>query len=529
MEPLLYRIELDGCPLPWPENPRYPTAPVSNAADHPVRHSNTTPSRADVPCPVPAMPAAVSDVDWLRREYERCITSSDAQTMKQYAEGLRKRSSRAQRASEDQHALVGFLYATIMPVETLDKRWRTEMPQLVDELEGAQEEQLSSLAADTEAHYIYQAMKRYKPPAQASQSASTHTATRWTNSQKHQWIKSLATNEAELQILLLLEKLVCDPFPQGPRASSASPNKSRTRAHLDPERTIDMLVERLALQQVMSSIGTSDEFSQTVSESPFDDSALPLDPIQQFWQSCVEGNYSGLIADELLASCRERLFPSSPDDIFATSPVKQPVEDVARLARSVDEARRSSSTTATGSLALSKVFTASESQTSAMIATGDNRPGLKDLLHADSIFSKQHARTFARSTSGGITSRNLFRNREVQVGVKSQPKVQAKKGISSKQMQANKRKLSSPKRAVSSETLVLATPAKNQGLSRAMSMPSFAELGAAFRLGSRAGGIPEADESDAFEFTLPATPFPAQRKDAPSSPTLANGIPSTPM
>ncbi|GAA5997722.1 hypothetical protein JCM5350_006674 [Sporobolomyces pararoseus] len=380
------------------------------------------------------------------------------------------------------------------------------------------------------------------------------------------WVSEREVFETRLQALLLLT-LLSLPHPPNPPSPTQKKKKGKGRKKKDPERDsttldpallLDFLTDRLQIWRVMQGLSVDEEFDEQDRNKP--EVVETRDTVQEWWADIVEPLYRNSVSSEILLHHRVKLFPDAPNDsnsnsqtafyeerslmsldksarrrdlresqaIIAESPTMKRLMSFSSLGGGGETGkgeetfkmppppRRIGSTTSNSRLD-DPTGSKGHSQDSADSTT---RPRLPR--------KQERPRPLPRGDSATANMKDMLKRREVSLARKSSVTgVKKKKGKNEgessqevgrkrKRKSASPQKLSASSRSTETLTLVPDTPAKPQSksasfkkpFSRAISLPSFAALGAAVR-----PGAPD-PSSIPLPFGIPPPPvLPGDRDD----------------
>ncbi|GAA5821376.1 hypothetical protein JCM10212_003801 [Sporobolomyces blumeae] len=351
------------------------------------------------------------------------------------------------------------------------------------------------------------------------------------------WVTQREIYETRLQALLLLALLsisstidATQTMRKGRGRKKKDPE--RDSATLDPALLLDFLTDRLQIWRVMQSISYEDTEDKNDREKR--EVVEQRDTVQEWWADVVEPLFRQHLPLDVLAHHRVKLFPESSMDPAATSTAAQYEErslmslDKSARRRDLKESRSIIAESPTMKRLMSKslagrtkhresdVFKVplppnkrsssrtadTESQNWAETSV-DPAPG--DSTSRTRPRKQERPRPLPRGDSATASMRDMLKRREVSLARKTSTTGVKKKGGEKKDGEGaelgrkRKRKSASPQklgpssRAAETVTLVPDTPAKpvakapsfKKPFSRAVSLPSFAALGAAFRPGAR--------------------------------------------
>ncbi|GAA5971964.1 hypothetical protein JCM3765_005581 [Sporobolomyces pararoseus] len=381
------------------------------------------------------------------------------------------------------------------------------------------------------------------------------------------WVSEREVYETRLQALLLLT-LLSLPLPSIPSSPSLQKKKGKGRKKKDPERDsttldpallLDFLTDRLQIWRVMQGLSVdedSDDQDRNKTEV-----VETRDTVQEWWADIVEPLYRNVgVSSEILLHHRVKLFPDAPNDSNSNSQnafyEERSLMSLDRSARRRDliesQAIIAESPTMKRLMSFSSLGGGGEKAKGQetfkipppprRIGSTTSNPQPDDL--SDSTKTSQDSgdsttrprlprkqerpRPLPRGDSATANMKDMLKRREVSLARKpSVTGVKKKKGKNEgessqeigrkrKRKSASPQKLSASSRSTETLTLVPDTPAKPQSksasfkkpFSRAISLPSFAALGAAVRPGaSDPSSIP-------LPFGIPPPPvLPGDRRD----------------
>ncbi|GAA6012620.1 hypothetical protein JCM11491_005456 [Sporobolomyces phaffii] len=352
------------------------------------------------------------------------------------------------------------------------------------------------------------------------------------------WVSDREVYETRLQALLLLTLIslppsTAPPAPQKKGKGRKKKDPERDSKTLDPPLLLDFLTDRLQIWRVMQSLSTQDDAE--TQDSGKQEIVETRDAVQEWWADIVDPLYRDIVPEDVLAHHRIKLFPDGPTDPRSTSQAALYEErslmslDKSARRRDLRESQAIVSESPTmkrlmslSSLAVDKqrgdeVFkmplpptrrnTSTTSTSGPADSTSDSTmlaPEQDSNARSRLPRKQERPRPLPRGDSATANMKDMLKRREVSLsrrasvtGVSKKGKVEADPankeiGRKRKRKSASPQKLSASSRTTEVLTLVPDTPAKpvaktasfKKPFSRAISLPSFAALGAAFRPGA---------------------------------------------
>ncbi|GAA5923128.1 uncharacterized protein JCM15063_003543 [Sporobolomyces koalae] len=347
-----------------------------------------------------------------------------------------------------------------------------------------------------------------------------------------QWLSDKEVHETRMQALLLLSLLALPPLPVADQSATQvkkgrgrkKKDSERDPATLDPALLLDFLTDRLQIWRVMQGLSTEDDLE--TAERSKTDVVETKDCVQEWWSDIVEPLFRNDVGSDVLAHHRVKLFPDSAT--LDSNVNRQAALYEERSLMSLDRSARRRD------LRESQAIIA-ESPTMKRLMSFGHQPG--DKVNNEETFKmpplpshsasttsttidrsrndrdaarkqkQDRARKLPRGDSATANMREMLKRREVSLSKTTRVSGAAKsksgdgKGESEEFRRKRKRKSASPQKLSASsravaENLMLVpdTPAKpvlkapsfKKPFSRAISLPSFAALGTAFRPGAAA-------------------------------------------
>ncbi|GAA5921876.1 hypothetical protein JCM1841_000958 [Sporobolomyces salmonicolor] len=505
----------------------------TRTASQPPRLIYSLPVRPPIPFPAhPSYPVRLPTRDLPQAYLEALWTSSQPEQVSLEAFARLLLALRAQQSPEDLNILARSL---ILPLHDFDRRWRYSVPDTL-----GREEQLGSGAEavtsagdkggldEKETMLVFgayaawgakeksrleeeRAKKRDK--AKGKEKAADQDAAEALNDEDEElcevnladWISDRELYETRLQALLLLTLLA---LPESSLAAAA-PKKGRKKrdperqsSTLDPALLLDFLTDRLQIWRVMKDVSFLD-VTQSESQEGDKNKQQVLeqrDAVQEWWADVVEPLFRSHVDPSILSHHRAKLFPDAPPESSTAADAAEPYE--ARSLMSLEKSARRRELRENQAMM-------SESPTMkrlmAMSLPGkDGADKEKDVFKIPLPPKRRGSAIYAAASSTESAGTSLGNGLDPAASTSTaclrRPRKQERprplpRGDSSSSSMTDllKRQLPPSSRSTETLTLVPDTPAKppsskhllfRKPFSRAVSLPSFAALGAAFRPGA---------------------------------------------
>ncbi|GAA5877129.1 hypothetical protein JCM16303_006177 [Sporobolomyces ruberrimus] len=521
---LLYSLSTRP-PIPFPVHPSYP-----------------------IRLPTRDLPSAYLDSLWTS-------TQSDQISLESFARLLL--SLRAQKPPIELEALLRTL---IRPLHDFDKRWRSIIPDLLEEEEevDSKPENRDGLV-ENEVDMVFEAYEKWevvenkrleeeKAKRKAKGKEKARDQDRMDEDEDERleidkeddeikaedWLSQREVYETRMQALLLLTILSLPPMavlpvPQKKGKGRKKKDLERDSATLDPALLLDFLTDRLQIWRVMQSLSTDDDMDGQ--ERGQSEAVAQRDTVQEWWADIVEPLYRNDVAEDVLAHHRIKLFPDASTDSRTKSQAALYEErslmslDKSARRRDLRESQAIISESPTMKRLMSmpprgekvpgeEVFKiplppsrrngiTSANSLAEDAAGATRRPQEPDTIQSRLPRKQERPRPLPRGDSASANLKDMLKRREVSLTKKASVvgvrKPVTKEGQPTREIgRKRKRKSASPQKlntfshSTESLTLVPDTPAKpaaksasfKKPFSRAISLPSFAALGAAFRPGA---------------------------------------------
>ncbi|GAA5899560.1 uncharacterized protein JCM6883_005260 [Sporobolomyces salmoneus] len=528
--PLIYSLSTRP-PIPFPLHPSYP-----------------------IEIPTQDLPSAYLDSLWTS-------TQPDQVSLESFARLLL--SLKAQKSPIEVETLLRTL---LRPLHDFDKRWRSVIPDLLEE-EDEEESPKGDELTEQERELIRKAYEKWevveskrleeeKARRKAKGKEKARDLDRMDEDEEEDedeqrrleeeddepnldtWVSDREVYETRLQALILLTLISLPPSARPPSPVQKKKGKGKKKQDperdattLDPALMLDFLTDRLQIWRVMQGLALEDELDGEEAEKK--EVVETRDTVQEWWADIVEPLYRNNVNEEALLHHRIKLFPDATND---SSSKTQAALYEERSLMSLDKSARrrdlresqaiisesptmkrlmSKSSLGGGKPKSTEIFKVplpplprnSSSVSLAPTNDGDDssmRSQEKESTTRPRLPRKQERpRPLPRGDSAATNMKDILKRREVSMarktsvtGVKKKGKTEGEAGKDGSRKR--KRKSASPQKLTTSSgpsetiTLVPDTPAKplakaasfKKPFSRAISLPSFAALGAAFRPGA---------------------------------------------
>ncbi|GAA5895140.1 hypothetical protein JCM5296_000892 [Sporobolomyces johnsonii] len=505
----------------------------TRTASQPPRLIYSLPVRPPIPFPAhPSYPIRLPTRDLPQAYLEALWTSTQPEQASLEAFARLLLALRAQRSPDDLNTLARSL---VLPLHDFDRRWRYSVPdalrreeQLGDEAEpvtgagepGGLDEKETKLVFEAYAAWgvkeksrLEEERAKKRDKAKGKEKAANQDAAEDLSEEDEEtcevnsadWVSDRELYETRLQALLLLTLLTLpESFMAAvaPKKGRKKKDPERQSSTLDPALLLDFLTDRLQIWRVMKDVSFLDmgQIESQEGEKNKQQVLEQRDAVQEWWADVVEPLFRSHVDPSILSHHRTKLFPDAPPESSTAAVAAEPYEarslmSLEKSARRRDlrenQAMMSESPTMKRLMSMplpGKDGADTEKDVFKMPLPPKRRGSAIDAVvsstgHAGASLADGLDLSASTSNAGPRLPRKQERPRPLPRGDSS----------SSSMTDLLKRQLPPSSRSTETLTLVPDTPAKppsskqpsfRKPFSRAVSLPSFAALGAAFRPGA---------------------------------------------
>ncbi|GAA5869698.1 hypothetical protein JCM1840_000560 [Sporobolomyces johnsonii] len=343
----------------------------TRTASQPPRLIYSLPVRPPIPFPAhPSYPIRLPTRDLPQAYLEALWTSSQPEQASLEAFARLLLALRAQRSPEDLNTLARSL---VLPLHDFDRRWRYSVPDalgreepLGDEAEpatgageqGGLDEKETELVFKAYAAWGVEEKSRLeeerakkRDKAKGKEKAANQDAAEDRSEEDEEicevnsadWVSDRELYETRLQALLLLTLLALpESFMAAvaPKKGRKKKDPERQSSTLDPALLLDFLTDRLQIWRVMKDVSFLDMGQSELQEVEKNKQQVleQRDAVQEWWADVVEPLFRSHVDPSILSHHRAKLFPDAPPESSTAAVAAEPYE--ARSLMSLEKSAR---------------------------------------------------------------------------------------------------------------------------------------------------------------------------------------------